>query len=61
VRYLAVTRERGPAWDTTREMADQEAWTEDAVHARLAADPWTEMGLLRVADVVPWLILLGER
>jgi len=26
---------------------------------RLADDPWTPMGLLRIAKIVPWRILLG--
>jgi uncharacterized protein YciI len=33
---------------------------EELIHARLADDPWTPMGLLRVASVEPWEILLGE-
>jgi uncharacterized protein YciI len=28
---------------------------------RLAEDPWTPMGLLRIAQVEPWEILLGSR
>jgi hypothetical protein len=38
-------------------------WTrkrEEAVHARLEDDPWTPMGLLRIAKIEPWQILLGE-
>lgn len=30
MRYLAVTMERGPAWDATREIREQEAWEEHA-------------------------------
>jgi len=37
--------------------ADSEA----ALRARLAADPWTEAGLLQVARVEPWTILLDGR
>ena len=94
VRYLAVTRRLGAAWDSSRPMAEQEKFaehasfmnalvaegfvvlggplgdgtsillivdadTEAAVHARLAADPWTPMGLLDVATIEPWEILLG--
>jgi uncharacterized protein YciI len=94
VRYFAVTRVRGAAWDASREMDEQDQWaehaafmndlvnddfvvlggplgggesvllivdapTEEAIHARLAADPWTPMGLLDVANVEPWEILLG--
>jgi len=36
------------------------AESEAAVHARLAADPWTPMRLLRVVRVEPWQILLGD-
>lgn len=95
MQYFAVTRERGPAWDGTRSMREQEGWaehaafmnalaadgfvllggplgdgerillivdaeSEGAVEARLADDPWTPMGLLRLARVEPWDILLGD-
>lgn len=36
-----------------------DAETEEAVRSGLAADPWAWMGLLRVAEVTPWQILLG--
>ena len=96
MRYYAVVRERGSAWDASRPMREQEAWaehaafmdgladsgfvvlggplgdgrntllivdseSEGAIHARLAADPWTPMDLLRVAKVEPWHVLLGRR
>jgi uncharacterized protein YciI len=96
MRYFAVTRERGSAWDASRPMPEQARWpehaafmnglvdegfvvlggplgdgqkillivdaeTEEAVHARLADDPWTDMQLLRVAKIVPWQILLGDQ
>ena len=32
---------------------------EQAVQARLAADPWSAMGLLEVTRVAQWEILLG--
>src|ERR1019366_2111172 len=94
VRYLAVTRSRGPAWDSSLTMDEQERWaehasfmnalvaedfvvlggplgdganvllivdaeTEEAVHRRLAADPWTAMQLLTVRSIEPWEVLLG--
>jgi len=31
----------------------------EEVEARLAGDPWTPMGLLHVAAIEPWQILLG--
>jgi uncharacterized protein len=94
VRYYAVTRTRGPAWDQSRELDEQDAWPEhaafmnglvgdefvrlggplgdgsttllivdaedeEAIRARLAADPWVPMGLLVIASIEPWEILLG--
>jgi uncharacterized protein YciI len=38
-----------------------DANSEDAVRARLAADPWSQMGLLEIACVEPWTILLDGR
>jgi uncharacterized protein YciI len=35
-----------------------EAESEDAIHARLADDPWTVSGLLRTTAVERWTILL---
>lgn len=35
------------------------AESRQAIEARLAYDPWTPMGLLRVAKVERWEILLG--
>ena len=35
--------------------------SEDAVRTRLAADPWTEAGLLEIRRVEPWTILLDGR
>jgi uncharacterized protein YciI len=37
------------------------AVSEDALRARLAADPWSTAGLLDIARVEPWTILLGDR
>jgi hypothetical protein len=93
LRYLAVTLERGPAWDDARPMREQAAWDEHAelmdrwadegfivlggplggeetallilaadtaeeVHARFTGDPWIELGIRRVGEIVPWQILL---
>ena len=49
----------GPLGDGRETLLIVDAETEDAVLARLAADPWTGMELLRVATVTPWEILLG--
>jgi uncharacterized protein YciI len=35
--------------------------SEATVRARLAADPWTQIGLLEIARVEPWVILLDSR
>jgi hypothetical protein len=35
------------------------AESEQEIAARLADDPWTSMGLLRIAKVERWEILLG--
>ena len=38
-----------------------DAESEQDIHARLAGDPWTPMGLLRTAKVERWQILLNAR
>jgi hypothetical protein len=35
--------------------------SEDAIRARFAADPWSESGLLEIAHVETWTILLDSR
>jgi uncharacterized protein YciI len=35
-----------------------DAETEEEVRARFASDPWIELGIRRVAEIVPWQILL---
>jgi uncharacterized protein YciI len=35
--------------------------SEEAVRERLAADPWSRSGLLEIARVEPWTILLDSR
>jgi len=35
--------------------------SEEAVRARLAADPWTTAGLLEISRIEPWTILLDGR
>ena len=49
-----------PLGDGKKILLIVDAQTEEAVHARLAADPWMQIELLRVAKIVPWLILLGD-
>ena len=36
------------------------AESEDAIHARLAPDPWHEMGLLTIKSISPWTLQLGN-
>lgn len=49
----------GPLGDDTR-MLIVNADVESAIEARLAADPWMSMGILRIAKIQPWQILLGH-
>src|SRR6266511_3077198 len=72
--YFAVMRESGEAWDDSRELTISSgpvgggprtllivrADSEQAIHDRLDADPWTPMRMLRIASIEPWNILLGE-
>jgi uncharacterized protein len=38
-----------------------DAASEEAARARLAADPWSTAGLLEIARVEPWTVLLDSR
>ena len=38
-----------------------DAASEQEIHARLADDPWTPLGLLRTAKIERWQILLNAR
>jgi uncharacterized protein len=38
-----------------------DAPTEETARARLAADPWSTAGLLEIASVEPWAVLLDGR
>jgi uncharacterized protein YciI len=48
----------GPLGDGGSFLLVIKAESEDVIRARLAADPWTPMRLLRVASIEPWQILL---
>ena len=48
----------GPLGERERVLLIVRAETQAAVHARLAADPWSVTGLLRIASIEPWEILL---
>jgi uncharacterized protein YciI len=51
----------GPLGDGRNTLLIVDSESEDAIHARLATDPWTPMDLLRVTKVEPWHVLLGRR
>ena len=51
----------GPLGDGEEVLLMIHADSEAGLRARLAADPWTEAGLLEVARVEPWTILLDGR
>jgi uncharacterized protein YciI len=50
----------GPLGDEALFLLIVDAESVVAVRARLAADPWVPMGLLRIGSVEPWEILLGR-
>lgn len=50
----------GPLGDGGRFLLVLDAPSREAVERRLAADPWTAAGLLSVASVEPWEILLDR-
>ena len=49
----------GPLDDGEKILLIIDAESEQEIHARLAGDLWTPMGLLRIAKVERWEILLG--
>ncbi|MDQ2714115.1 MAG: hypothetical protein M3Z08_04335 [Chloroflexota bacterium] len=49
----------GPLGDAGKVLLIINAESEQEIDARLADDPWTPMGLLRVTKVERWEILLG--
>jgi len=50
----------GPLGDGSRVLLVVDAESEDEIEGRLADDPWTPMGLLRVVQIERWEILLGS-
>jgi hypothetical protein len=50
----------GPLGDGEKILLIIAAESEQKIAARLADDPWTPLGLLRIAKVERWEILLGE-
>jgi uncharacterized protein YciI len=51
----------GPLGDGEEVLLVIDAESEEAVRARLASDPWSDAGLLAIARVEPWAILLDGR
>jgi len=49
----------GPLGDGEKTLLIIDAESEQEIDARLAEDPWTPMGLLRIATIERWEILLG--
>jgi uncharacterized protein YciI len=50
----------GPVGGGPKTLLMVEAPSEEEVRRRLAEDPWAPLGLLTVASVEPWEILLGK-
>jgi hypothetical protein len=50
----------GPLEGTRDALLVVRAAAADEVHARLAADPWTRLDLLRTGRVAPWTLRLGS-
>lgn len=74
-QLFAVVRTRGAGWDGSRATEGQEDWpfegtpdtllviragSVDEIRARLSADPWTSMDLLRVIRIAAWTLRLGS-
>jgi hypothetical protein len=51
----------GPVGGGPRTLLMVEAASEDEIRHRLGEDPWAPLGLLTVASVEPWEILLGRK
>ena len=50
----------GPVGDASKFVFAVQADSEDAVRARLSADPWEPMSLLKTDTVERWQLVLGE-
>jgi uncharacterized protein YciI len=51
----------GPLGDAARFLLIVDAPSEEEIRRRLAEDPWTPVGLLAVASIDPWQILLDRQ
>ena len=50
----------GPLAGTADALLIIRAASAEEIHARLAADPWTETDLLRTTSISPWILRLGS-
>jgi uncharacterized protein YciI len=50
----------GPLGDGDNTLLIVDAQSDEAIHERLAADPWTPMNMLSVARIDPWHVLLDS-
>jgi len=50
----------GPLDGTSDVLLIVRAKTRDEILARLSADPWTGLDLLRVSRITPWTLRLGS-
>ena len=50
----------GPVGDGTRFLLIIDAESQEDIVARLADDPWAPMGLLTIASIEPWEVLLRK-
>jgi uncharacterized protein YciI len=50
----------GPPGDDRTFLLVMDADSEEAIRARLDADPWTPTRMLHIARIEPWHILLGN-
>jgi uncharacterized protein YciI len=51
----------GPVGDGEQTLHVVQAADENAVEARLAKDPWSSAGLLRIGAIEPWALWLDSR
>jgi len=49
----------GPLGDGLRSLHIVDSDGKASIRVRLADDPWTSMGILRIVRIEPWEILLG--
>ena len=50
----------GPLEGTSDVLLIARAESPEEITQRLAADPWTQLGLLRISRVMPWTLRLGS-